>query len=91
MIPTVTSLRRAKNRRERAQGKRWIAAKEFPGGRKITLLRSRTRPPAKRRVELNTVQDVNSLANAGVIDITTNGSTPVSGRRNVISNRPMLE
>lgn len=70
MISTQTSVRRAKTRRERLRGRRWVAAQEFPGGRKVVLLRSRTKPPALNRARLQTVQVVNNAANAGAITIT---------------------
>jgi len=44
-------VRRAKNRKERAQGKRFIAQAVFPGGRKIIYARTRTRGPAIQKIE----------------------------------------
>lgn len=67
MIQTQPSVRRAKTRRERLRGRRWVASAEFPGGRKIVLRRSRTRPPALQRARLNVVQEVNAAANAGAV------------------------
>lgn len=59
------AVRRAKNRAERAQGKRWIAQAEFPGGRKIVLDRSRTRPPAVQKVRREARNAYQQAANAG--------------------------
>lgn len=63
------AVRRAKNRAERAQGKRWIAQAEFPGGRKITLSRSRTKPPAVTKLRQEVRNAVSQAANAGAVTI----------------------
>lgn len=63
------AVRRAKNRAERAQGKRWIAQAEFPGGRVAVLKRDRTRPPTVQKLRQEVRNVVQQAANAGVIDI----------------------
>lgn len=63
------AVRRAKNRAERAQGKRWIAQAEFPGGRKITLARTRTKPPAVTKLRQEVRNDISQAANAGAVEV----------------------
>lgn len=84
MIRTTPSVRRAKTRRERLRGHRWVAAAEFPGGRKIILSRNRTRTPAIKRAQLNVVATISAAANAGAVVVPnsqTGGGTLAGWKR----------
>lgn len=69
------AVRRAKNRAERAQGKRWIAQAEFPGGRVAVLKRTRNRPPALQKLRQEVRNVVQQAANQGAIDVKPQSSS----------------
>lgn len=73
------AIRRAKTRAQRAQGKRWIAQAEFPGGRKIVLDRSRMRPPAVQKLQREVQNSYQQAVTSGAAPAPTgNGATSSS-------------
>lgn len=88
------AVRRAKNRAERAQGKRWIAQAEFPGGRKIVLGRTRNKAPAVTKLRQEVRNDISQAANAGAITVSAasqnSGGIP-AWKREQIEQRVSIE
>lgn len=84
------AVRRAKNRAERAQGKRWIAQAEFPGGRKIVLGRTRNKAPAVIKLRQEVRNDISQAANAGAINVSSanqSSAGPPAWKREQIGGR----
>lgn len=78
-VISTYAIRRAKTRRARLSGKRWIAQAEFPGGRAIIYGRARNRPVAVQKIRVAIRQNVASAANAGAITVDNPNDTTAGG------------